>query len=265
MVILFTLAVLAGVAIGILSGLIGVGGGTIMVPLFRLAFGMSGIGSTATSLFTIIPTSVSGVVSHLRGKTCVPKLGLSLGIGGACLTPVGVMLANASPNWLVMVVAAICIAYSGFTMLRKAIRAPKGASEGAGDLGAMRQFVRRDYVFALFIGAFAGLVSGYVGLGGGFIMVPLMVSLMNMPMKLTSGTSLIAIILIATPATITQCMLGNVDFLIGIAVACGSIPGAAVGARLVRRVPERTLRFIFAAFLLAASILLVLKETGLFG
>ena len=274
MVILFTLAVLAGVAIGILSGMIGVGGGTIMVPLFRLAFGMSGIGSTATSLFTIIPTSVSGVVSHLRGKTCVPKLGLSLGIGGACLSPVGVMLADASPNWLVMVVAAICIAYSGFTMLRKAIKAPKGtgatagsagASEGAGDLGAMRQFVGRDYVFSLFIGAFAGLVSGYVGLGGGFIMVPLMVSLMNMPMKLTSGTSLIAIILIATPATIAQCMLGNVDFLIGIAVACGSIPGAAVGARLVRRVPERTLRFIFAAFLLAASILLVLKETGLFG
>ena len=57
---MFVLPAIAGVAIGILSGLLGIGGGTVMVPIFRLAFGMSPVVSTATSLFAIIPTSISG-------------------------------------------------------------------------------------------------------------------------------------------------------------------------------------------------------------
>lgn len=79
----FIAPALAGVFVGVMSGLLGVGGGTIMVPIFRLAFGMSPLASTATSLFAIIPTSISGVVAHARAKTCVPKLGLALGAGGA--------------------------------------------------------------------------------------------------------------------------------------------------------------------------------------
>ena len=114
------------------------------------------------------------------------------------------------------------------------------------------------------IGALAGLASGYVGLGGGFLMVPLMMSLLNMPMKLTSGTSLFAIMILALPATAVQLYLGNVDLLVGVAVACGSIPGAAVGARFMRRIPERQLRFGFAALLLFGAVMLVVNETGLF-
>ena len=96
-------------------------------------------------------------------------------------------------------------------------------------------------------------------------MVPLLLSVLDMPMKMASGTSLIAVMILATPATIMQCMLGNVEVLAGIAMACGSIPGAAIGARLTRVVPERALRFAFAAFLLVAAILLVVKELGLIG
>ena len=109
------------------------------------------------------------------------------------------------------------------------------------------------------------MASGYVGLGGGFIMLPLMLSLLNMPMKLTSGTSLIAVMILATPATVMQCALGNVDYLAGMAMACGTIPGAIVGAKLVKYVPERVLRFVFAAFITIAAILLVLKEVGVLG
>ena len=84
----FAAPALAGIFVGVMSGLLGVGGGTIMVPIFRLAFGMSPLASTATSLFAIIPTSISGVASHMRAKTCVPKLGVALGIGGALTSPV---------------------------------------------------------------------------------------------------------------------------------------------------------------------------------
>ena len=120
----FGLPVLVGILIGILSGLLGIGGGTIMVPVFRLAFGLSPLMSTATSLFTIIPTSISGAVSHIKGKTCVPALGLTMGVGGALTSPVGVWLASLSPAWLVMLAAALIIGYSAVNMLRKAVKAP---------------------------------------------------------------------------------------------------------------------------------------------
>ena len=98
---------IVGIGIGILSGLLGIGGGTVMVPVFRLLFDMSAIMSTATSLFAIIPTSISGAVSHIRHKTCIPSLGLAAGIGGAVTSPLGVWLATLSPAWLIMVVAAL--------------------------------------------------------------------------------------------------------------------------------------------------------------
>ena len=303
MVELFLATALVGIVIGAFSGMLGIGGGTIMVPLFRLAFGMSPVSSTATSLFTIIPTSVSGAISHVRGGTCSVKIGLALGVGGACTSPIGVWLAQLSPGWAVMAAAALVIAYSGTTMLRKALALPNGAGKqrdgraseaGPGSDGAVPgspgqvpgpagtapasgealpsppetevpPTTKRLLASAAAVGAAAGVASGYVGLGGGFIMVPLLLSVLDMPMKMASGTSLIAVMILATPATIMQCMLGNVEVLAGIAMACGSIPGAAIGARLTRVVPERALRFAFAAFLLVAAILLVVKELGLIG
>ncbi|WP_415995396.1 sulfite exporter TauE/SafE family protein [Gordonibacter pamelaeae] len=293
---------LVGIGIGILSGMLGIGGGTVLVPIFRLAFGMSPIMSTATSLFTIIPTSVSGAVSHIRHKTCVPSLGLAAGLGGACTSPIGVWLATISPAWMVMLAAALIIGYSAVNMLRKAWKmkparagaavpaapageppveaaveqagdaaanddaapeVPAGESSVAADTGkAFPKLTRKQLAIGAAIGLGAGLASGYVGVGGGFIMVPLMLSLVGISMKQASGTSLIAVMLLAIPGTIEQGLLGNIDYMAGIAVAVGSIPGAVIGARLVRLVPERTLRFIFGGFLIVAAVVLVLNEVG---
>ena len=323
----FGLPVLVGVFIGILSGLLGIGGGTIMVPVFRLAFGLSPLMSTATSLFTIIPTSISGAVSHIKGKTCVPALGLAMGLGGALTSPVGVWLASLSPAWLVMLAAALIIGYSAVNMLRKAVKAPSkrktaesrressGPSAAApGDSGARRsaarpsascasllrsdgeinsaqtapsspgaaaegvgtgnhdetapavpRLSRKQLLIGAAIGLGAGLMSGYVGVGGGFIMVPLMLSLIHIPMKLASGTSLIAILILAIPGTIENGIAGNIDYVVGLSVAIGSIPGAVLGAMLVKRVPERALRFIFGGFLIIAAIVLFLNEFGILG
>ena len=118
----FVAPALVGVLIGIASGLLGIGGGTVMVPIFRLAFGMSATMSTATSLFAIIPTSISGAISHAKGETCIPALGIAAGLGGACLSPVGVWLAQLSPDWLVMFAAALIIGYSAINMFTKAFK-----------------------------------------------------------------------------------------------------------------------------------------------
>lgn len=264
-------SVAVGVAVGILSGLLGVGGGTVLVPVFRLLYGMPAIAATATSLFTIIPTSLSGVATHVRNKTCVLPLGLAAGIGGAAMSPVGVWLASISPEWAIMVAAAAVIAYSSITMFRKAAalrrkqkRAADAASEGRlGETLLPELPPRRRLVgVGLAIGLGAGAVSGYVGVGGGFIMVPLFMQVLGTPLRLTSGTSLVAVTILAVPAAVMQAVLGNIDWLAGILVSIGTIPGAALGSKLITRVPEFALRLTFGAFLLVAAALLVVNQLG---
>lgn len=314
MVPLFLVSLVVGLAVGVLAGLLGIGGGMLLVPAFKLGYAMDSLMCTATSLFTIIPTSVSGAISHIRNKTCLPKLGVAAGLGGACLSPLGVWLATLSPDWAVMGAAALIIAYSSITMFRKALKAPKvprgatgagvadaAAKEAAADAAdatvkedaadavdaadaTAKEAAAEDRAAAIerahaeapaigwreagigaAIGLFAGLASGYVGVGGGFIMVPLMMSILHVPMKLTSGTSLIAVMILAVPGTATQALLGNINWIAGIAVACGSIPGATLGAKLIPKVPERQLRFLFAGFLVVAAVLLVVNQLGVWG
>lgn len=295
----FFIAALVGVGVGVLSGLLGIGGGTIMVPLFRLVFGMEPIAATATSLFTIVPTSLSGMWKHAKNKTSLPRVGIVCGLAGACLSPVGVWAANVSPGWAIMGAAAVVVVYSSFTMLKKALAAPKGgaakercqagekkatsdataanlvatapvAAGGSGVAEAQAapfeapaiKLTPKHVAKVAFIGVIAGFMSGYVGVGGGFIMVPLFVSMLGIPMRLASGTSLTAVCILAIPGVIEQAVLGNIDYMVGIAMMVGSIPGAVVGANLVKYVPERALRFAFAAFLLLMAVLLIVNEAS---
>ena len=66
-------SLVVGLLVGVLAGLLGVGGGMLLVPAFKLGYAMDSLMCTATSLFTIIPTSVSGAISHIRNRTCLPK------------------------------------------------------------------------------------------------------------------------------------------------------------------------------------------------
>ena len=321
----FAFSIVAGLIVGIFSGLLGIGGGTLMIPLFRLGFGLSAIVSTATSLFTIVPTSIAGCITHLKNKTCIAKIGLIAGVAGACTSPLGVLAATNSPDIAIMACAAIIIAYSAITMFRKAIKMPKRTDsdlsmratlqrfrmefadeteempDGRQDSGERTGQVQGAHVREIqaapasttetaiahevqksvntleapmtakrlltgaAIGLVAGFASGYVGVGGGFLMVPLFISLLGITMKKASGTSLIAVVILAIPGVITQTLHGNVDFVAGIAMAIGSIPGALIGASLIRYIPERKMRFLFGFFLLFAAIILVINELNIFG
>lgn len=314
-----------GIVIGVLSGLLGVGGGTIMVPVFRLLLHMSPLASTATSLFAVVPTSASGAVTHWRNKTCLVPIGIAAGLGGALMSPLGVRLAAISPAWLVMAAAAAVIIWSAVKMFSKALKKPKAASvpaeaptatpepaagsvagpvAGASSVSAKsatpaatvqpaagpvagassasvpasspsssssslaaasatapaRTFAKKDLIKAVLIGLVAGLASGYVGVGGGFLMVPLFITLYQCSMHEASGTSLVAVMILAIPGIVQQGIYGNIDYLVGICIAVGSIPGGILGAKLSKRIPERQLRLIFGCFLLVAAVLLVVNE-----
>lgn len=321
----FAFSIVAGLIVGIFSGLLGIGGGTLMIPLFRLGFGLSAIVSTATSLFTIVPTSIAGCITHLKNKTCIAKIGLIAGVAGACTSPLGVLAATNSPDIAIMACAAIIIAYSAITMFRKAIKMPKRTDSDLSMRATLQRFrmefadeteempdgrqnsgertgqvqdahvretqaaparttetaiahevqksvnaleapmTAKRLLTGAAIGLVAGFASGYVGVGGGFLMVPLFISLLGITMKKASGTSLIAVVILAIPGVITQTLHGNVDFVAGIAMAIGSIPGALFGASLIRYIPERKMRFLFGFFLLFAAIILVINELNVFG
>ena len=255
MAVAFLFVVVAGFAIGVLSALLGIGGGVVMIPLFRLALGLSALQCTATSLMCLVLTSVSGATVRIRKKLCVPKLGVAIGLAGACTSPLGVWLAGKAPSWLVMATVAAIITYSAFNMF---LNSRPSAREGI----PPEEFVctGKVLVFGAGLGALAGVAAGFAGLGGGFIIVPLSMQVLHLSFKGASGTSLVSIMAIAFSGLLAQVMSGNVVYWVGLAIALGAIPGAFVGGRLVNRFDNRALCRIFCVFLLVCAVLLVVKE-----
>jgi uncharacterized membrane protein YfcA len=110
------------------------------------------------------------------------------------------------------------------------------------------------------LGLFAGALAGFVGVGGGFIIVPITVSYFGYSLKQASGTSLLAIAFIALPGIVTHALLGHIWYLYGIALIIGSIPGANIGARIIGRLPEKLARLSFGGLLIVSGVMLVLNQ-----
>ena len=273
-------AVAVGFGVGILSGLLGVGGGTVMIPLLRLAFGLPALETTATSLFFACPTSISGSIGHIRRNTSIWKLGLAMGIAGACLAPLGSLFSKTAGPVVTMVCAAIVIVYTAVRMLRQGIKMPgrkaRLAAEASGaPVAAEPQLdtsalpgegpLARRLVLPIIGGAIAGFMSGFLGLGGGFLMIPLLVWAFKLPMRYAAGTSSVAMAILCIPGVVTHGLMGDVHWLLGLALVIGSVPGAQVGSNLASKAPDKLLRIIFGCLLIFGGIMIALNEFGVFG
>lgn len=270
----FLISIVVGVGIGVLSGLLGIGGEHGYGAYLPSGVFHGGYPSHGYLAVHHHPHIACGCITHIRNRTCIVPMGLAAGISGAFLSPLGVYLASISPSWAIMLAAAIIIGYSAITMLRKGLAAkkpvpPLEVSEKASQparvdapaaVDRVMHPTHRQLVVGIVAGVIAGVASGYVGVGGGFIMVPLFIALGAIPMKKASGTSLIAVTILAVPGVVMQAMMGNVMFAAGIAMAIRSIPGALFGANLVKRIPERALRLIFGAVLLCTAVVLAVNE-----
>lgn len=267
--------VLAGVGIGVLSGMLGIGGGTIMIPVLRLGYGLDAFMATATSLFAIIPISLAGAVTHIRARSCLPKLGILLGVAGAVTSSAGVYLGSVSPAWLIMVVAAVIIIYSAFTMLSKAVRMGKKSSSKSGSARASASgtpsniepctfgFTRKNVALAVNIGLISRLCLGLRGCGR----------------RLHHGAAHDGVARHSHEAHFGHVAhrhhhprhsrrhpagLPRTHRLpCGHHVVRRSHSRRGARRRLVSRVPERTLRFIFSGLLAVAAVVLVVNEFGL--
>ncbi|GKY89375.1 sulfite exporter TauE/SafE family protein [Sinisalibacter aestuarii] len=263
-----------GALVGVLSGLFGVGGGFILTPLLFM-IGIPSAIAVGTQGNLIVGSSFSGLLAHLQRKTVDFPMGIALlagGIGGSFL---GVRLFH----WLTQlgqIDLVIKLSYVGLLgsigamMMIEAVTALRRRRTG-GNVTLKRkhhswiQGLPLRYRFRtsglyisvippILVGMLVGVMAAIMGVGGGFIMVPAMIYLLNMPTKTVIGTSLFQITILAGFTTLMQATTNyTVDFVLAFYLLIGGVVGAQIGTRLGAKLDAETLRVLLAALVLAVS------------
>ncbi len=241
------LGVVAGFVSGILSGLFGIGGGTVMTPAIQVLLGVPPIVALATPLPAIFPTAATGAYTYRKAGEADLRAAMWMAIPGIAGAVAGAALTDVVPTHLLLVVTAALLAREGLGILRGR-KTRSAASIGAAERRAT------PLAFAG-IGLLAGFTSGILGIGGGLVMVPLMMGWLGVPLKRALGTSLVAIVALVVPGTIVHTALGHIDWAIFAVVTLGAVPGARLGATLALGTRERTLRTLVGSFLLVVALL----------
>jgi len=255
---LFILIALCGLVIGIYSGLFGVGGGIMIIPLLNLVFFLPVLASAATSLFVVAPTAFSGAYRHYRQGKLDIRPALIIGLSGACASTTSSLFSEAIPEIVILIITAILIVYCALTMIRSAF---KPAIDKEGRTSENRFKTPTSSVIAMVaLGLFAGSMAGIVGLGGGFVIVPFAVTFFGYSFKQATAVSLFSITMICIPGIIAHAVLGHVWYLYGLALLVGTIPGANIGVRILPKIPEKAIRLVFGILLVATGLLLIARQ-----
>lgn len=247
---LVTIAV--GVGAGVLSGAFGVGGGIVTTPAIRLLLGYPELIAVGTPLVVILPTALAGAVTHVRNRNADVRTGLAVGLFGVPASVAGALLSTVIGGRAVLIITAGFVIIAAIDMLRPA----RPVSETA-----IRDLPTGLGLLAG-IGLVTGVYSGLLGLGGGFVLVPLLRRFTSLTAKGAIGTSLVAVGLLAIPGSITHWMIGNVDIPLALALSLGVVPGAILGARLTLLASDRHVRVAFAVFLAVVGLILGISEAG---
>lgn len=257
MSISWPLVLAIGVLTGYLSGQFGIGGGIVTTPALRLLLGQPELIAVGTPLPVIIPTAAAGAISYIRRGLADVRAGVTIGLVGGAFASLGAFGATKAGGPAVLVVTAVLICYMAADMAVLAFRSERPEAERA--VHAQRA---RSWRWLAAIGVVTGLYSGFLGLGGGFIVVPALIRLFSFPAKRAVGTSLIAVALLAVPGSIAHYLLGNVNLALAGALAVGVVPGALLGAKVTSLAKDKTVRLGFAAVLLLTGLVLGLTEAG---
>ncbi len=238
-----------GVAAGILSGLFGVGGGVVMVPLLVAWFALDQRRASATSLLAIVPIATASAAGYALNGNVDLGAGLLLLVGGVVGGQLGARLLPRTP------IATLQL-WFGILSLATAVRLVAGSGSSAvTGLGAVW-----EGVLLVLVGVAAGMLAGLVGVGGGIIMVPGLVLLTGDDADTARGTSLVVIILTALTATATNLRNGLVDVPIAGVAGLVGVPAGLLGASVGQLLPERVALVLFAGLLVASGIQMILRS-----
>jgi uncharacterized membrane protein YfcA len=262
--------ILIGIGAGVLSGMFGLGGGVVTTPAIRFFLGVPALVAVGTPLVAIIPSAVTAAISYVRQDLADVRGGAIIGVTGSGAAIAGAWATRLVGGRAVLVVTAGLILYTAFAMALQVVRPKSPGTQPAEETEAPvvssaneaqeTRWERASLPALLALGVLTGLYSGFLGLGGGLILVPLLVRALRYPMKRAIGTSLVSISVLAIPGVIAHSVLGNIDWTIALGLAIGVVPGAAAGARITLGASERAVRIGFSVMLGLVGVWLAVSE-----
>ena len=272
--------VLLGGGVGLLSGMFGVGGGFLTTPLL-IVYGIPPTVAAASSASQVTGASVSGVFAHLRRRGVDFKMGGVLVAGGITGTFAGAWIfrqlqALGQIDTVIAVVYVVMLGWIGSTMAREALstillarrgQPPRPRKRRHHPLVAALPWRTRFYASGLYISPLAPLLLGFLtgiltillGVGGGFILVPVMIYVLGMATGAVVGTSLFQTLFVTAVATMVHATTTKaVDIVLAGLLLIGSVTGAQVGARFATRVKPEYLRLALAVIVLLVGVRILL-------
>lgn len=279
------LILLYGALVGLLSGLVGVGGGVLITPLLIFT-GVSPIVAVSSSAAQMAGTSALGAYLHWRQGGIDFKMGRMLLAGSFAGGVLGVYLALAllrsgSFEQVLVLLYVVLLSFIGVSMLIESVRAIRGAGTSAGPDARDRiasnskwhtwaarlpwqtsfpaSGVKLSPLAPLLLGAAVGVLTSLMGVGGGFIMVPMMIYVLQMPTRIVVGTSLFQLLFTTAAVSVMQAGINHsVDPVLALLLILGSVPGTLLGSRLGARLPAEKLRLILALVVVAIAVKMIL-------
>ena len=267
--------------VGLLSGIFGVGGGFLMTPLLIMV-GIPPTVAAASDSNQIVGASTSGTLAHYRLGNVDFKMGILLLIGGVAGGTVGVQIIKVlrelgNADFLIKITYVLMLGFVGIYMFIESLQAlrkkeaketaPKGESRYAKLVKKLpwrtyfeKSGVELSVLMPLILGTFVGILAAIMGVGGGFIMVPVMVYLLRMPMHVVVGTSLFQILFTCVNVTIMQAHTNHtVDFILALILLLGSTLGAQFGAMISKKLKGDQLKILLATIVLIVMVKMLLS------
>jgi len=236
-------ALVAAVAIGMSLGLLGGGGSILTVPALVYLAGVEPKSAIAMSLFVVGVTAAVGLIPHARAKRVHWRTGLLFGAAGMVGAYAGGRIAGYIPASVLLGGFAVMMIVTAAAMLRRRRgKDPAAASHATPG--------RRPVGRILAEGVTVGLITGLVGAGGGFLVVPALVILGGLSMPAAVGTSLLVIALKSGAGLAGYLSTVSIDWKLTLAFTALAVLGSLVGARLTGRVNPDTLRRAFGWFVI---------------
>jgi len=261
-------------AAAVVGSMLGLGGGVFLVPIFTLFFGVDQKLAIGASAVAVVTNSVVGSSVHLRSRFTNLRLAMLLQVTMATGATAGAILGVWAPERAVNIVFGLVLLYAATSMLLKRTADVPGSEDLPDDWGlranyldpATRKvvgYIPQRVTAGLGISAFAGGLSGMLGVGGGVIQVPAMNLLMRVPVKAAAGTSSFMVGITAIATAFVYYAEEKIDPTVVVPAMIGIFVGSQAGSRLTRRVKAQNLVLLFVAILLYLGLSLLLKAAGI--
>ncbi|NPA69942.1 MAG: sulfite exporter TauE/SafE family protein [Crenarchaeota archaeon] len=248
------LMIIVGLIAGIIGGFLGIGGCVIMLPALILIFGYPVATAIGTTITAVIVTACSGAAAHIRLKNVDYSTVKIIAVTGAVGSAIGsiIFMYVYKEPWLLYLILGGAFLYVSIRMIYEGLRRGK-IPEKTGNK------VPGSALAKGLIGFFIGIITGIVGLGGGYALVPAFIYILGSPVKIAIGTSLPSFISMAVVSAGFKIAQGLVDIVAAICLGAGTATGAWIGAYLVPRAPVWIIRLVFGFVFLGVALDFILR------